>query len=125
MTHKQRLAPPSNPNARHLQMLLFLYDYSQQQGRAPTIREIGQAVGMTSTSVVNYNLAKLAKWGYLERTRKSTRGVRLLEYGYQILGKSSPQDIKAEVERLRQENRYLRTECQRLQQLQPILAATA
>ena len=105
-------------------MLLFVYEYSQQQERAPTIREIGQAVGMTSTSVVNYNLMKLAQWGYIERTRKSTRGVRLLESGYRLLGKPSAQDLKDEVIRLRRENQLLRTECERLQGRQLILAPT-
>lgn len=112
---RPRQPPSPNPNVRHLHILLFIYDYSQQQGRGPTIREIGKAVGIGSTSLVDYNLMKLEQWRYLERSRHSTRGVRLLEAGYRLIDKSSPQAVQEELARLRRENRDLRAECQRLQ----------
>jgi repressor LexA len=49
------------------------------QGRPPTIREIGKAVGINSTSVVNYNLSKLEEKGYLDRDPDVSRGLRLTE----------------------------------------------
>ena len=43
----------------------------------PSIREIGEKTGITSTSVVNYYLDQLEKKGMIERDRKISRGVRL------------------------------------------------
>jgi len=48
-----------------------------EHGRPPTIREIGKAVGINSTSVVNYNLSKLEEKGYLDRDPDVSRGLRL------------------------------------------------
>ena len=45
-------------------------------GLSPTIREIGDACGISSTSVVNYNLQKLAKAGLIKRYGGGkTRGI--------------------------------------------------
>ncbi len=64
---------------RQQNILDFTRDYMSEQGRPPTIREIGSAVGITSTSVVNYNLAKLEERGYLDRDPDVSRGLRLTE----------------------------------------------
>lgn len=48
-------------------------------GFPPTIREIGSATGIDSTSVVNYNLNKLVQAGYLERAESKSRGLRLVK----------------------------------------------
>ena len=45
----------------------------------PTIRQIGQAVGISSTSVVNYNLNILQRGGYISRDRTVSRGIKLSE----------------------------------------------
>lgn len=111
---RQQPSTTPNPTIKHLHILLFIYECSKQ-GNAPTIREIGQAIGMRSTSVVNYNLGKLVQWGYIDRSHKRTRSVGLTETGYQILGKPSPQSLQDEVLRLRCENQFLRAECERLQ----------
>jgi repressor LexA len=50
-----------------------------EHGRPPTIREIGKAVGINSTSVVNYNLGKLEEKGFLDRDPDVSRGLRLTE----------------------------------------------
>ena len=51
----------------------------EDHDRPPTIREIGKAVGINSTSVVNYNLGKLEEKGYLDRDPDVSRGLRLTE----------------------------------------------
>lgn len=63
---------------RQQKILHFMYDYMQDNGFPPTIREIGQATGINSTSVVNYNLNKLVKAGYLSRSDRVSRGLRLI-----------------------------------------------
>jgi repressor LexA len=57
----------------------FIRRFQRESGYPPTIRQIGEAVGISSTSVVNYNLNKLEKDGYLTRDLKVSRGLRLIE----------------------------------------------
>ncbi len=64
---------------KHIRMLQFLADYQTKHNRPPSIREIGEKVGITSTSVVNYDLDQLVKRGYLERDERVSRGLRLTE----------------------------------------------
>ncbi len=64
---------------RQRKMLDFIGQFSRERGYPPTIRQIGENVGISSTSVVNYNLKKLEKDGYLTRDLKVSRGVRLVE----------------------------------------------
>jgi repressor LexA len=60
-------------------ILRFIETFTDAHGYPPTIREIGQAIGIASTSVVNYNLDKLEEAGYLVRTSHSSRGIRLIK----------------------------------------------
>ena len=69
----------SSLSARQEKMLNFIRRYLSQSQFPPTIREIGESVGITSTSVVNYNLNVLEKKGFIERDENVARGLRLLE----------------------------------------------
>jgi repressor LexA len=62
---------------RQQQIYSFILSFSGDKGRPPTIREIGLAVGISSTSVVNYNLNILEKAGYISREKEVSRGLRL------------------------------------------------
>jgi repressor LexA len=62
---------------RHQKILDFLQEYQRANKYPPSIREIGEKTGITSTSVVNYYLDQLEKKGMIERDRKISRGVRL------------------------------------------------
>src|SRR5918911_3799413 len=59
-------------------MLEFIRQFVHRQGYPPSIRDIGAAVGISSTSVVDYNLRVLERDGYLRRTREVSRGLELL-----------------------------------------------
>ncbi len=63
---------------RQKRMLEFIQRHLQETGYPPTIREIGSAVGISSTSVVNYNLNVLQEKGYIERERERSRGLRVV-----------------------------------------------
>lgn len=63
---------------RQKRMLEFIQRHLQETGYPPTIREIGSAVGISSTSVVNYNLNVLQEKGYIERARETSRGLRVV-----------------------------------------------
>ncbi|NOR83094.1 MAG: transcriptional repressor LexA [Ardenticatenales bacterium] len=55
----------------------FIRKYLGENRFPPSIREIGKAVGISSTSVVNYNLRRLEERGYLSREKEVSRGLRL------------------------------------------------
>ena len=63
---------------RQRKILRFMSGYMNSQGYPPSIREIGDAAGISSTSVVNYNLNKLVQAGFLGRQQRVSRGLRLL-----------------------------------------------
>ena len=58
-------------------MLQFIRNYILEHARPPTVREIGNAVGISSTSVVDYNLRILERDGHLKRERELSRGIEL------------------------------------------------
>lgn len=68
-----------NLSERQERILAFIREYGDEHGFPPTIREIGKAVGITSTSVVKYNLERLEEKGKLERSEEISRGLRLKE----------------------------------------------
>ena len=70
---------------KHKKVLEFLLKYQSENGRPPSIREIGEMVGISSTSVVNYYLDQLKKMGYLERDDRVSRGLRLTDKVNEII----------------------------------------
>ncbi|MFP3895773.1 MAG: transcriptional repressor LexA [Anaerolineales bacterium] len=64
---------------RQEKILEVIRDYLVEYGYPPTIREIGEAAAISSTSVVSYNLSALEKKGYLIRNKDTSRGLRLQE----------------------------------------------
>jgi repressor LexA len=60
-------------------MLDHIQDFTVDHGYPPSIRQIGKAVGISSTSVVNYNLNRLVDEGYLDRDQNVSRGIRLTD----------------------------------------------
>lgn len=64
---------------RQRNILKFIEKHVNSYGYPPTIREIGEATGIASTSVVNYNLNKLTRLGHLHRTSTKSRGIKLTE----------------------------------------------
>lgn len=63
---------------RQQSIMKFMHTYMEDNGYPPTIREIGEATHIKSTSVVNYNLNKLVDAGYLERSDRKSRGLRII-----------------------------------------------
>jgi repressor LexA len=62
--------------SRHHKILEYL-DERLNKGYPPSIREIGVATNISSTSVVTYYLKQLEEWGYIERDAKFSRALRL------------------------------------------------
>ena len=58
----------------------FLVDYVDRQGYPPTVREIGEHVGLASPSTVHAHLANLERAGYLKRDPTKPRALELLAH---------------------------------------------
>jgi repressor LexA len=56
----------------------FLVDYVDRHGYPPTVREIGEAVGLASPSTVHAHLANLERAGLLKRDPTKPRAVELV-----------------------------------------------
>ena len=70
---------------KHKKVLEFVNKYQSEYGRPPSIREIGEKVKISSTSVVNYYLDQLEKSGYIERDNRVSRGMRFAEKVNEIM----------------------------------------
>ena len=56
----------------------FLVDYVDRHGYPPTVREIGEKVGLASPSTVHAHLANLERAGYLRRDPTKPRALELI-----------------------------------------------
>src|ERR671937_1530460 len=60
-------------------MVDFIKRYSAKYGYPPTVRDIGKAVGLASSSTVHAHLANLEKLGLLRRDPTKPRAIELLD----------------------------------------------
>jgi len=70
--------PPTDPvnlTPRQRKVLEVIRDWVERFGYPPSVREIGDAVGLTSTSSVHHQLRTLERKGYLRRDPHRTRAV--------------------------------------------------
>lgn len=74
---------------RQRRMLEFIERFTVDSGYPPSIREIGKNVGISSTSVVNYNLNRLVDEGYLSRDKNVSRGIRMTKKLLKSVGRLS------------------------------------
>jgi len=63
--------------ARQRRILDFIHETVQARGYPPTVREIGEAVGLTSSSSVHAQLANLERRGLLRRDPTKPRAMEL------------------------------------------------
>ena len=62
-------------------ILEYIGAFLTEHGFPPTVRDIQKGCGMSSTSVVDYNLRILERLGYLRRSREVSRGIELARRG--------------------------------------------
>ncbi|NLM35212.1 MAG: transcriptional repressor LexA [Clostridiales bacterium] len=58
----------------------FLKKYSQEKGYPPAVREICEAVGLSSTSTVHGHLKRLEKKGLIKRDATKPRALEIVEF---------------------------------------------
>src|SRR5260370_35733969 len=69
--------PDRGMTRRQRRILQFIGDWVQERGYSPSIREIGRAVGLTSTSSVEHQLSALESKGHLRRAAACPRTVEV------------------------------------------------
>lgn len=66
---------------RQREILTYLMDSMQKRGYPPSVREIGAALGLTSSSTVHSHLAALEKKGFIHRDPSKPRAIEILKDG--------------------------------------------
>ena len=64
---------------RQQEIFDFIKSYSSKHGYPPTVRDIGKAVGLASSSTVHAHLANLEKAGLLRRDPSKPRALEMLD----------------------------------------------
>jgi repressor LexA len=67
-----------NLTKRQREIFDFVKRYGEEHGYPPTVRDIGKAIGLTSSSTVHAHLANLEKLGVLRRDPTKPRAIEVL-----------------------------------------------
>ena len=95
---------PDKPDPDHVltwrqrKVLQVIRESVQKRGYPPSMREIGEAVGLTSTSSVSYQLSTLQKKGYLHRDVGRPRTVEVRLPGHPAVRPEPGREASREVE---------------------------
>ena len=73
-------------NQRTEDILAFIKQHTRERGFPPTIREIGEHFGISSTNGVRYHLSILEKAGRLTRKDRLSRGLYAVETDAEVHG---------------------------------------
>ena len=71
-------------SSKQQRIIDFVRNFWQDRGYPPTIRDIVAGCGISSTSVVDYNLDILEREGYIRRHHEVSRGIELLARSSEI-----------------------------------------
>ncbi|WP_425060976.1 LexA repressor [Sporomusa carbonis] len=66
-------------NPRQKQILKYIKDTLRNKGYPPSVREIGEAVGLSSSSTVHSYLSKLEEMGFIRRDPTKPRAIDVLD----------------------------------------------
>lgn len=84
---------------RQVKILEVLERFNNQNGYPPSIREICDKAGISSTSVVNYYLNQLEEGGYIERDGRVSRGIRLVKPLSEVAPSPNTASVGAQIKR--------------------------
>lgn len=68
-------------SARQRKIFEYIRDFIDEHDYPPSIRQIQDACGISSTSVVDYNLRILERMGYIKRDREVSRAIEVTHGG--------------------------------------------
>jgi repressor LexA len=80
--------------ARQQEIWQFLVDYVDRHGYPPTVREIGEAVGLASPSTVHAHLANLERAGLLRRDPTKPRALDLIGHRRESRGEEPAREAE-------------------------------
>ena len=63
---------------RHRKIMEFLTRFQEKSGYSPSIRQIGDSIGVKSTSLIDYYLNQLQQMGIIERDQHVSRSIRVI-----------------------------------------------
>ena len=66
MTYKQQI------------MLNTIKNFIREHGYCPSVRELGELLGLKSTATIHYGLKQLKKKGYIDYIPKKSRTIRII-----------------------------------------------
>lgn len=92
MTEQNR-PDPKTLTERQRRILDMIREAVLERGYPPSIREIGDAVGLNSTSSVAYQLKELERKGFLRRDPKKPRAVDVRDLGHRSPAAAGGADI--------------------------------
>src|SRR3954454_18080684 len=78
-SHAAEERPLMDLTKRQQEIYDFIKRYAAEYGYPPTVRDIGKAVGLGSSSTVHAHLANLEKIGLLRRDPTKPRAIELLD----------------------------------------------
>jgi len=70
---------PEGLTARQAKILDYLVNTLRERGYPPSVREIGAAVGLSSSSTVHAHLAQLEAKGFIKRDPSRSRAIELVD----------------------------------------------
>ena len=65
---------------RHRKIMEFLLRFQELSGYSPSIRQIGDSIGVKSTSLIDYYLNQLQQMGIIERDQHVSRSIRVVNH---------------------------------------------
>jgi repressor LexA len=104
---------PEHPDPNHVltwrqrKVLQVIRDSVQRRGYPPSMREIGEAVGLTSTSSVSYQLSTLQSKGYLRRDAGRPRTVEVRLPGHPAVRPEAEETEEAALDIASQDAAYV------------------
>src|ERR671910_1744666 len=71
---------------RRVEILRYLVGRASMEGPPPSVREIGAAVGLSSSQTVHHHLGRLEEEGYVSRVGRGARTLGLTGKGWEAAG---------------------------------------
>ena len=72
-------------NEKRIQIMNYMLSFATEQGRQPSVREIGVAAGLQSTSTTAGYLRRMVNEGLLSRSEQSSRNYFVTRYAAEQL----------------------------------------
>jgi len=93
------MSSPKTLTKRQQEVLDFIKDFIITNSYPPSVREIGAAIGLTSSSTVHAHLHALENKGFLKRDASSARAIVILD-GDEVQNTGAPLDLEHDIVRL-------------------------